>query len=252
MMIVSVMYNEQHQIVMRLPLLRKTRRPPEHPTISRAQTRVDPLDSLRKTLADQVLLIGQNGLERSPIIRAVPRPGLQSSHRAGGRSSCLACPRDKPGFHRFAAHRRRETSVCSLRLFASFVRLTLTNERPEFVDNHPLIVFLQGIDHALVGFSSQATRPGLRTHAEAIGAIAEAAAASQQVQGLALACRISALVEVLILELLAAAAAEQILRPGWLFAVFDYFVGEAVGAAYFAGYFAHIRKVCPAASHHSF
>ena len=52
MMIVSVMHNEQHHIIMRLLLLRKTRRPPEHPTIPRPQTRVDALDSLRETLAD--------------------------------------------------------------------------------------------------------------------------------------------------------------------------------------------------------
>ena len=63
---------------------------------------------------------------------------------------------------------------------------------------------------------------------------------------------ISALVEVLILELLATAAAEQVLCPDWLFAIFDYFVAEAVGAMYFAGYFAHIHKVRPAALRHTF
>jgi len=63
------------------------------------------------------------------------------------------------------------------------------------------------------------------------------------VESLSLAGRIGPLVEVLILELLATAAAEQILGPDWLFAIFDYFIGEAVGAMYFAGYFAHIHKV---------
>ena len=78
------------------------------------------------------------------------------------------------------------------------------------------------------------------------------AAASEHVEGLALADRISALVEILILELLATAAAEQILGSGWLFAIFDYFIGEAAEAMYFAGYVAHIHKVAPAALHHTF
>ena len=95
--------------------------------------------------------------------------------------------------------------------------------------------FLHGIDHELVGLSSQAAREGLGVYAAFISAIAEVAAASKPVPGLVLAVRISVLVEVVIVELFAASAAEQILRPGWLFAIFAYFVREARGGCTLEG-----------------
>ena len=245
MMVIAVMHDHQHQVLMRLLALRKTRRPPEYTTVPRPQTRVAPLDGLRKTLADQVLIIRQDGLERTPIVRAVPHD-LQMFDQAVEPTDSLRVAPTPDISQDFIALRRIGIQEPTL------VLLALADKRPELVDDHTIILFLHGIDHELVGLSSQATRDGLLAHAQDIGTIAEAAAASKHVQGLTLALGISALIEVLILELLAASTAEQILGPTWLCAVFDYFVREAVGAAYFGGYFAHIRKVRPAASRHTF
>ena len=230
---------------MRLLSLRKTRRPPEHPTVPCPQTRVDPLDGLRETLADQVLIIRQHGLEGPPIIRAVPQhvQVFDQAVEPFDRLRVAPTPDISQDFIGLRCIGIQEpTLVC----------LALADERPELVDDHAIILFLHRIDHELVGLSAEAARHGLGTHTQDIGAIAEATTASEHVQGLALALGISPLVEILILELLAASAAEQVLRPGWLFAIFDYFVGEAVGALYFGGYFAHIPKVRPAASRHTF
>ena len=134
----------------------------------------------------------------------------------------------------------------------ALVLFRFTNERPEFIDDDPVVLFLQGIDHELSGLSSEAAFNRVDAHGQPIGAIAETTAASEHVQGLAWAVGIGPLIEVLILELLATSAAEQVLRPGWLFVIFDYFIGEAVGAMYFVGYFAPIHKVCPAALQHTF
>ena len=244
-MIVSVMHNEQHQILMRLLLLRKTRRLPRHTTISRAQTRVDSFDGLRKPLTDQMLIRGQHRLERSPIIRAIPHH-LQVLNQAIEPSDGLRVAATPDIGQDFIGLRRIGVEKPAFVLFA------FTDKRPELIEYDPIILFLHGIDHELVGLSSQAACDGLCAHAQHISTVAEAAAASEHVQGLSLTSRIGTLVEVLVLELLAAAAAEQVLGPGRLFAVFDYFVGEAVGAVDFGGYFAHIPKVAPAASHHTF
>ncbi len=239
------MHNQQHQILMRLLLLRKTRRFPCHTTISRPQTRVDSFDRLRKTLANQMAIIGQHRLEGPPIIATIPHhfQVLKQTIEPPRRLRLTLAPdisQDFIGLWRIGIKK------------PAFVLFSLTDERPKFVDDDPVVLFFQGIDHELSGLSSQATRHGLGAHRQHIGTIAETTAASEQVQGLALALGISALVEVLILELLATAAAEQVLGPGWLVAIFDYFIGEAVGAMYFAGYFAHIHKVRPAALRHTF
>ena len=192
-----------------------------------------------------MLIIRQDRLERTPIIGAVPHHFQvfnQPVEPTDGLRVATApdISQDFIGLRRIGIEK------------PAFVLLAFSNERPELIKDDPVVVFLQGIDHQLIGLSSQAARDGLRAHAQDVGTIAEAAAASEHVQGLALTGGISALVEVLILELLATATTEQILGPGWLFAIFDYFVAEAVGALYFGGYFAHIPKVRPAASHHTF
>ena len=245
MMVIPVMHNQQHQILMRLLLLRKTRRFPCHTTISRPQTRVDPFDRLRKTLANQMPIIGQHCLEGSPIIATIPHhvEVLNQAIEPPGRLRVALAPDIGQDFIGLWSIGIKTTA---------FVLFPLTDERPKLVDDDPVVLFFQGIDHELSGVSSQAARHRLGAHRQHIGAIAETTAASEHVESLSLAGRISALVEVLILELLATAAAEQILGPDWLFAIFDYFVAEAVGAIYFAGYFAHIHKVCPAALHHTF
>ncbi len=183
-----------------------------------------------------MLIIGQGGLEGTPIITTVPHhfQVFNQAIEPFGRLCVTSAPDISQDF-------------IGLRCIGikkpAFVLFPLTDERPELVDDHAIIMFLQRIDHELSGPSSEAARHRLRAHGQDIGAIAETAAASEHVESLSLAGRIGPLVEVLILELLATAAAEQILGPDWLFAIFDYFIGEAVGAMYFAGYFAHIHKV---------
>ena len=101
----------------------------------------------------------------------------------------------------------------------TLVRFPLTNEGPELVEDDTIILFLQRINRQLVSLSPETARDGLGAHAENIGTVAQAAATSEHVEGLALHGWVSALIEILILKLLAAVSAEQILGPGWLFAV---------------------------------
>ncbi len=183
-----------------------------------------------------MLIIGQHRLERPPIIATIPQhiEVLNQAIEPPGRLRVALAPgisQDFIGLRRIGIKK------------PAFVLFPLTDERPKLVYDHAIIMFLQGIDHQLSGLSSEAACHRLGAHGQHIGAIAETAAASEHVESLSLAGRIGPLVEILILELLATAAAEQIRCPGWLFAIFDYFIGEAVGAMYFAGYFAHIHKV---------
>jgi len=179
MMVVSVMHHEQHQVLMGLLLLRKTRGLPYNATISRPQTGVDSFDGLCETLADQVLVVGQNGLERTPVITAVPHhvQMFDQAIEPFDRLGIALAPDEGQDFIGLLGIGIEEPTL---------VRLPRTDEGPELVEYDPIIVFLQGIDDQLIGLSPETACHGLGTHAEDIGTVAEATAASEHVQRLAL------------------------------------------------------------------